>query len=153
MERNDPLCVHFVFKCKYQDNAWILGELFFYYLEPYPIYQYLILSIGILFLSYFRLVSYRSCVVLIWFLLISHLMCWSVLNWIICWFDYSQSCVDLDFDIIWTTFFVSHFGVLSSWFTWCFLSKLYLIWFLKDFACIFSNIYIIWHVCLSSSNI
>ena len=33
---------------------------------------------------------------------------------------FSQSCVDLDFDIIWTTFFVSHFGVLSSWFTLCF---------------------------------
>ena len=27
MESNDPLCVHFVFKCKYQDNAWILGSL------------------------------------------------------------------------------------------------------------------------------
>ena len=36
-----------------------------------------------------------------------------------------------------------------------FSSKLYLVWFLKYFACILSNIYIyiIWHVCLSSSNI
>ena len=40
MKSNDPLCVHFIFKCKYQDNAWVLGELFFYYLEPYPINQY-----------------------------------------------------------------------------------------------------------------
>ena len=52
MESNDPLCVHFVFKCKCQNNAWILGEYYFY-LEHYPIYQYLTLSIGIWFLPCF----------------------------------------------------------------------------------------------------
>ena len=34
MESNDPLCVRFVSKYKYQDNAWILGELSFIIWNP-----------------------------------------------------------------------------------------------------------------------
>ena len=43
------------------------------------------------------------------------LMYFGIIHMLICFFP--QSCVDLDFDINLDNLFVSHFGVLSSWFT------------------------------------
>ena len=40
-----------------------------------------------------------------------YFMCWFDLSYIICWLGFWYNLDNL---------FVSHFGVLSSWFTWCF---------------------------------
>ena len=146
--------MHFVFKYKYQDNAWILGEHPFYLktlshlstFDPFNwhlilylllrYHQLVLIGIEYLLHSYlfqliFIVVSFLLIGILfsigvlslmcwmIWFLLISHFMCWCVLESIICWFDFSsRSCVDLDFDIIWTTFCITF---------WCALFLVYFV--------------------------
>ena len=93
-----------------------------------------------------------------WYLIFN----WCLINHVLFWFDFywyhtsyvdvfwnqsfvdlifPQSCVDLDFDIIWTTFFVSHFGVLSSWFTLCFRPNCISFGSRKSFACSVTNLY------------
>ena len=60
-----------------------------FYLTPVKYYPLIGIFSPIWYLI-FQLVSYRSCVTLIRFLLISHFMCWCVLESIICWFDFSS---------------------------------------------------------------
>jgi len=91
-------------------------------------------------------VSYRSFVVLIWFLLISHLMCWCVMESIICWFDFSSIICWFGFWYNLDNHFLSHLGVPLLVYL-VFLSKLYLVWFLKVFTCMFTIIYVL--ACLS----
>ena len=99
-----------------------------------------------------------------WHLIFYLLFNWCLIDHVLFWFDsywyhtscvdvfwnqsyvdliFPKSCVDLDFDIIWATFCVTLRCALFLVFL-VFSSKLYLIWFLKDLACIFSNIYILY---------
>ena len=75
-------------------------------------------------------ISFWACVFCLYFVLIGfclvHLLNF-VINHVLIWF----------FDIIWTTFFVSHFCV-PSWFTWCFVQIISPFGSWKYCACIFT---------------
>ena len=84
-----------------------------------------VVLIGILFSI--GVSSIICCVDLIPFDITPHvLMCYGINHLLICFF--SQSCVDLDLDITWTTFSCHTLVCFLVYFV--FSSKLYLVWFL-----------------------
>ena len=95
-----------------------------------------VVLIGILFSI--GVLSIICCVDLIPFDITPHvLMCYGINHLLICFL--SQSCVDLDLDITWTTFSCHTLVCLLVYLV--FLSKLYLLWFYKAFACSVTNLY------------
>ena len=155
MESDDPICVHFVFKCKIINNAHILGEQ-----------SYMLLNISCLQLVF------DPDDVSLWKTNISRLgtLCHHekcrgfglflddiFINW---YFDfigifskwYLQSCVDLGFWYNLDNFLSCHTCV-------CFLgligvlSNLYLVWFLKVLCMHIYYMYILRHAYFRWSNI
>ena len=156
VESDDPICVHFVFKCKIINNAQILGEQ-----------SYMLLNISCLQLVFdpndmslwktniFRLGT--LCHHEKWGGFVYSLMVFSsfgiLLSFVIFSKWYLQSCVGFGYLIEFGQLFIlSHLCV-------CFLgligvlSKLYLIWFLKVLFMHIYYMYILWHAYFCCPNI
>ena len=156
VESDDPICVHFVFKCKIINNAQILGEQ-----------SYMLLNIGCLqlvFIPMTCLLGRQTFFVLVplchheeWGRFFYSLMVFSsfgiLLSFVIFSKWYLQSCVGFGYLIEFGQLFIlSH---LCVWFLGFIgvLSKLYLIWFLKVLCMHIYYMYILWHAYFCWPNI
>ena len=154
MESDDPICVHFVFKCKIINNAQILGELsymlllvvFIWHLIPmtclFGRQTFLVLVLCAIMRSVegfvHSLMIFSSFGILLSFDIVS--------KW------YLKSCVDLGVRYNLDNSLSCHTWV---WFLDLIgiLSKLYLVWFLKVLCMHIYYMYILWHAYFRWSNI